>query len=103
MKIPIPKTNQVASFLATFCRSGHKLALLLLGVGLFWVYWPTFGNLLGKWESDPQYSHGFVVPLFSLYLLWRRRQQLDGGKPSCWGLLLLAVGLGLRFCGTYLY
>ena len=27
-----------------------------------------------KWLNDPQYSHGFLVPLFSAYLLYRGHQ-----------------------------
>jgi exosortase len=54
---------------------------------------------------DPQYSHGYLVPLFSLYLLWWRRGQLTGAqfRPNWWGALLLACALGLRLAGVYWY
>jgi exosortase len=74
-------------------------------LGLLWVYWPTLGDLLGRWGSDSQYSHGFLVPAFSVYLLWSRRGRLTPTlvRPSWWGLPILAAGLGLHLAGQYVY
>ena len=84
-----------------------RFAALLLGLTLVcvWAYWPTFGAMGDKWLHDPQYAHGYLVPLFSLFLLWRRRKLLDGAKAqySWWGVLLVLVGAGLRVAGAYLY
>jgi exosortase len=73
---------------------------------LLWVYWPTLVEMAGRWGAESQYSHGYLVPAFALYLLWARRSLIGGQvppQPSWWGLPLLAAGLGLRFAGTYLY
>jgi len=61
--------------------------------------------MAAKWFSDPQYTHGYLVPLFSVYLLWARRDQLVGMKwtPSWWGLLPLAVAGGFRYLATLNY
>jgi exosortase len=80
--------------------------LPLVAVGLLWVYWPTLSELAGRWGSESQYSHGYLVPLFALYLLWARRGLLPGQgplRPTWWGLPLVLGALGLRFTGTYLY
>src|SRR5439155_15879127 len=55
--------------------------------------------------SDPQYSHGYLVPLFALYLLWQRRGQVTSAdlRPSCWGLPLVMGGAALHLLGAYLY
>jgi exosortase len=46
--------------------------VLAAAAGLIgWAFWPTLDWMADKWMSDPQYSHGFLVPLFSAYLLWR--------------------------------
>lgn len=45
-------------------------ALSLLAV-LGWVYWPTLVELYDIWTTSPDYSHGPLVPLFSLWLLFR--------------------------------
>ena len=55
-------------------------AVVALSVILFWSYWPTFVEMAGRWEIDPQYSHGYLVPLFALALLVIRLKQADLGK-----------------------
>jgi exosortase len=69
---------------------------LLIGSALAWAYFPTLADLLQKWWTEPQYSHGFLVPLFSLYLLHRNRDKAVGEpKPMPWlgyGAILLALG-----------
>jgi exosortase len=51
-----------------------------------------------KWVNDPQYSHGFLVPIFSGYLLWKARQNGPLSlRPLPWvGAALLATTLGMR-------
>jgi exosortase len=46
-------------------------AILLLAV-LGWVYWPTLLDLYDTWTTSPDYSHGMLVPFFSLWLLFRK-------------------------------
>jgi exosortase len=40
------------------------------------LYWPTLVQLWQFWRTDENYSHGFLVPLISLYLVWRSRRRL---------------------------
>ena len=76
-------------------------ALTILG----WAYWGTFRDIGERWATDPQYSHGFLVPVFAGYLLWQRRGQLSGhdSRPRWWGVGLVLVGVGLRFAGHVFY
>jgi exosortase len=76
-----------------------------LGVGLLWAYWPTFTEMANRWAHEPQYSHGYLVPLFALFLLWARRKQFAGVvvQPSWWGLGLLALAGGLRIAAAWFY
>ncbi|MFO0848045.1 MAG: exosortase/archaeosortase family protein [Gemmataceae bacterium] len=59
-----------------------------------WAYWSVLAGLANKWESDPQYSHGYLVPLFSLVLLWLRRAHLADVRVGVYpfGLALIAAG-----------
>lgn len=55
-------------------------------------------ELVHRWSNQEEYSHGFFIPLISLWLLWQRRASLkrSRGDPSSWGWrLLLASGLML--------
>jgi exosortase len=89
----------------TFARFPVHLRLAIAALaGLLWVYWPTLMELAGRWGSESQYSHGYLVPAFTLYLLWARRHFLPAEfQANGWGLLVLAGGLALRFAGTYLF
>jgi exosortase len=76
----------------------------MLGLCLAWVFWPSLAGMASRW-TDAEYSHGYLVPLFSLYLLWRRRAMMgpDLFAPSWWGLPVLGAGLLIRFAGTYAF
>jgi exosortase len=79
-------------------------AVALLAVALVWAYWPTLVGLAERWSGDPQYSHGYVVPLFAAAVLWSRRRLRPARlRPSGWGLALLAGAALLRVAGTYYY
>lgn len=79
-------------------------AALVLGV-VVWAYWTTFVATVERWVSDPQYSHGFLVPLFAAYLLWSRRERLAEGEitPRWWGVVIVLAGAGLRLAGHVFY
>jgi exosortase len=68
---------------------------------LLWLYFPTLRHLVGQWWSDPDFSHGFFVPLFSAYVIWQERSRLAtlSIRPSWWGLLLLGFGMCLLIVG----
>lgn len=77
-------------------------APILLALVLAWAYWPTLTSLAERWTYEPQYSHGYLVPLFAGLLLWQRREDCPTvlhGSPS--GLLVLGAGLALWLSGAY--
>src|SRR5882762_1104604 len=40
------------------------------------LYGPVLTQMVVQWWQDPDYSHGFVVPLFAGYVLYQRRYKL---------------------------
>ncbi len=54
-----------------------------------------------QWWKDPNFSHGFFVPLFSAFVIWQERSRLTAfsPRPSWWGLLILGFGLGVLVVG----
>lgn len=74
--------------------------LALLSGGVLFVWWAQFQRMVHYWIKNPDWSHGFLIPLFSLYFIHSRRRELAATprQPSWAGLpiVLLAVG-------TYLY
>jgi len=83
--------------------------LLAYGVpllALLWAFWPPLAEAAARWNVDPSYSHGWLVPLFAALMLWLRRDRIPADllQPS-WllGSGLLAAGIGLRLYGTYFH
>lgn len=75
--------------------------LLLVLVTLF-LYAPVLGHLVRQWYADPNYSHGFFVPVFCGYLIWRKRHEIAALdlRPSSTGVLLVLGSVGLLFLGS---
>ena len=67
-----------------------------------WLYIPVLASLSRQWWSDPNFSHGFFVPLFSLFLLWQNWSKiaLVPQKPSVWGLPVIVFSLCMLILGT---
>jgi exosortase len=77
---------------------------VVLVLAVMWAYWSTLVAIAERW-SHPQYSHGYLVPVFAVVLLWLRRSQFQEVRLQMhgWGLLLLGMGLGMRLWATYFY
>ena len=79
--------------------------LTILGVMsavLCWSYWNTILSIAQAWQR-PQYSHGYIVPMFAAFLLWLRYEPIkDAPPPERWlGVAILAVGLLLRLITAF--
>ena len=69
------------------------------------IFVPTFINLAGRFiAADSYYSHGFLVPLISAYLVWRKRKKLKSLpiESSQAGLFILLGGLLLHIISSLL-
>ena len=72
---------------------------LVLGLLLGTVYHRTLLRLVEVWRSNDSYSHGPLVPLVSLALVWwmgRRRFAALPLRPDARGLLLVALACLLQ-------
>jgi exosortase len=67
------------------------------------LYAPVLARLVQQWWQDPNYSHGFVVPLFFLFLLWSERdrwQHISAEPTTRWGIAGMIVAVGLLVLGA---
>jgi len=76
--------------------TGLILGLLLL------LYAGVLKGLILRWWSDPDYGHGFFVPLFSSYILWRERERWTKSEimPSNLGFVVMLGAVGLLLFGS---
>src|SRR4051794_41019790 len=78
-----------------------RLAIALAALG--WVYWPTLRELYETWVSHPEYSHGPLVPIFALYLLFKRQSAPTAASARSWpiiGFTALTCAIALRLLGS---
>jgi exosortase len=74
--------------------------VVLSGITL-WLYRSILIRLVGQWWHDPNFSHGFFVPLFSALVIWQERERLARLplNPSWFGLPIAAVAMCVLIVG----
>ena len=77
-----------------------RVGLIALLLGL--LYAKTLWKVVLDWWTDPNFSHGFVVPLFAGFLIWTRRKQLASIelRPAWHGLWIVLLGLCMLILGV---
>ena len=75
-------------------------AVLLSGL-LILLYWNVLRALFRDWWIDPNYSHGFIVPIFAGYLIWKQKDKLQSIpiRGSWVGLPVLLLGIAALVFG----
>lgn len=66
------------------------------------LYYKVILALVDDWVNLPDFSHGFFIPLVSLYFVWERKDKIKEIEmaPSVSGLLILVLGLCMLFLGN---
>ena len=83
---PVPDASGIAGSQGTAVAAGRGIAATELprwywassacvtAVLGAWLFGPTIVRLVGVWNNEPDYSHGFLVPPIAAVLLWLRRE-----------------------------
>jgi len=85
---------------------GSNWAVYLRAAILLVLIWLLYGHVVAKlvrqWLDDPNYSHGFFVPIGCGLLLWTNRRSWMGKplRPSASGLFFIVAAMGLLVIGT---
>jgi exosortase len=61
-------------------------------VAFLYLYASVLPALVTDWFADPDYSHGFLVPVLSGYFVWQRRHALAGLAVLLLGVCSLLLG-----------
>ena len=84
-------TNSITSYRAPLLKLAIIVACLLL------LYLRVLQGLVSDWLHLADFSHGFLIPIVSLYFVYERRKQLSAlsrsGSWTGFGLLLLGIVL----------
>ena len=95
-----PKANAAYGSSNLMTVQGALLFLCTLALGL-WLYWDGLTEAVLRWELQAEYSHGYLIPLVSLFILWEKRFQIinDYQQGSWWGLPVIVVALVVLVIG----
>jgi exosortase len=77
----------------------YSVIAVLLGV----LYYRVIIKLVYDWYTIPDYSHGFLVPLFAAFLVWDKRNVLSATpvKQTWAGLILVVFSIAVLILGVY--
>jgi len=66
------------------------------------LYYTVFQTIISDWSNDPDFSHGFLIPLISLFLVWQRSDDLEKLKasPNNFGIPIILLGLFFLIIGN---
>jgi exosortase A len=74
----------------------------LLAILLFVLYHRIVVSLVVQWWTDPNYSHGFLVPFFCGWMVWKERRYIADVpvRPSWLSLSIILFALGILVLGV---
>ncbi|MCK4622622.1 MAG: exosortase/archaeosortase family protein [Desulfuromonadales bacterium] len=69
-------------------------SVLFVGTFVF-LFWETMHGMVVVWDQDANYSHGFIIPFVSGYLVWQKWGTVTSksARTSVLGLILMVFGL----------
>ncbi len=77
----------------------HYIRILIIGTLFCYLFHNEIQAIVRGWLSDSSWSHGFLIPIFSLYFINQRKEEIlrsaqDGElKPNYLGLFFLICGI----------
>lgn len=66
------------------------------------VYQKAILKLISDWSTDPNFSHGFLIPFVALYMIWYKKNELAeiGSSPSLIGIAIIVCGMMIHIAGN---
>jgi exosortase len=97
------KRNPVSAAIPVFLKDPvtvAKISTCVVCLGI--LYYSVFQSMVYDWSNDPDFSHGFLIPLISLFLVWQRSQELEKlpAAPRNLGILVIVSGLFFLMVGS---
>ncbi len=74
----------------------------VLTAALAFVYWDGLVELEDLWSKKEEYSHAYILPIISLFLIWQKSDELRQLplEGSWLGIPVVVVGILLGFAGS---
>jgi exosortase len=80
----------------------NLILISLVAVVFVFVFYHTIIRLIADWSSDPNFSHGFLIPIVSIYMMWAKKEAFSGIpiKPSWIGFFIILIGMLFHITGS---
>lgn len=93
----MPENKQSEVILKQWGQLGlHSyIRIAIISVFFYILFDGEINRIVGRWLSDSSWSHGFLIPLFSLYFINQHKTEILDLKirPNYLGLICLIAGL----------
>ncbi len=75
----------------------NYIKILTIATLFVYLFHNEIDSVVYKWRTDSSWSHGFLIPLFSLYFINQHKEQILNlqTKPNYLGLFFLICGIAL--------
>ena len=97
------ETPEIAKNPWSLRKAGFAWGSVLIGALMAAIYYPVLVKLVTDWGQIPDFSHGYLVPIFAAYLVWDKRETLRNAElaPSWSGIAVVAFGLVVLLLGVF--
>ena len=83
--------------------SQAALSWAIIGALIAALYCHVLAKLVTDWWRIPDYSYGFLIPIFAAYLIWEKRKLLLNTRvtPTWTGIAVVALALVVLLLGEF--
>lgn len=76
--------------------------VLILVICFVFLYTHSLSELIKNWQRDDNFSHGFLIPFISAYMVWHKWPSLKQipVSPSNWGIALILLSMTMHIVGA---
>ncbi|MFH1615666.1 MAG: exosortase/archaeosortase family protein [Planctomycetota bacterium] len=87
----VEQTSEKAAGRVLRLEMYNWIRILIIAALVVWLFYYEIYGIVYRWVTDSSWSHGFLIPLFSLYFLNQNKKQILSitTKPNYLGLLCL--------------
>ena len=78
-----------------------KIQLILISILMLYLYWGAFGWMINEWENNPNYGHGWLIPVACLYMIFMKKDVFKRDyKGTLKDLRLVLAGVMIFLLGV---
>jgi exosortase len=76
-------------------KTGEIALAIIIAIAILLLYSPSMVWMVQSWISSDYYSHGFLIPFVSGFLIWTKRSIFKNRIGSMWGIAGIVPGIFL--------